>query len=125
MQGLKDISHVCVHVSDMQESVKFYRDALGLKPIESLITEHFYALDAGNIILGIEPGGVKNPQGKPKTENPVLLQFKAESLEHLEQINQFLESRGVKLVDRSKKRSYGYITNFYDPDGNKLEVLFQ
>ena len=122
---LKKISHICLHVSDFEESVKFYRDVLGLKSIADLVTENFYALDAGGVVLGIEPGGVRNTNGKAKTENPILLQFKADSLEDLEEMNKFLEGHEVKLKDRSTKRSYGYITNFYDPDGNKLEVLFQ
>lgn len=109
----------------MQESIKFYRDVLGLKPIEPLIMDHFYALDAGNVVLGIEPGGVKNQRGKTKAENPILLQFRAKSLKDLEKINQFLEKGGVELKDRNAKKSYGYITNFFDPDGNKLEILFQ
>ena len=62
---------------------------------------------------------------KTKAENPILLQFRAESKEHLEAMNKSLEEKGVKLFDRSKQTSYGLITNFCDPDGNKLEILYQ
>jgi predicted lactoylglutathione lyase len=62
---------------------------------------------------------------KTVAENPVLLQFKAESQEHLEAMNQHLEAYGITLYDRSTQTSYGTITNFCDPDGNRLEILYE
>ena len=58
------------------------------------------------------------------SENPVLLQFCAHSLEQLEAMNCQLEASGVKLLVRSLPLSHGVVTNFLDPDGNKLEALY-
>lgn len=55
----------------------------------------------------------------------MLIQFHADNLRQLEQMNRRLESHGVSLMNRSRQMSYGIITNFLDPDGNKLEILFQ
>ena len=41
----------------------------------------------------------------------------------IEEFNKFLEDKKIKLYDRSKQTSYGLITNFCDPDGNKVEVI--
>lgn len=73
----------------------------------------------------LERNGVRKNEMKTKEENPVLLQFKAESLEQLEEFSKHLEERGVKVFDRLKQTSYGFITNFCDPDGNKVEVISQ
>ena len=32
---------------------------------------------------------------------------------------------GITLYDRSTQTSYGTITNFCDPDGNRLEILYE
>ena len=45
--------------------------------------------------------------------------------DRLEEINRFLEAKGVALLKRSFETSYGTITNFLDTEGNKLEVLYQ
>ena len=125
---LKSISYICLYTSDLTEAVRFYRDVLGLEPIsrnEDPHSSEFYAFNTGTTLFAIEPGGVKKPRMKTKAENPVLLQFRAESIEHLEEINRYLEEKGVKLYDRTRQMTFGLITNFCDPDGNKVEVLFQ
>lgn len=122
---LKAITHVCLYVADMERSTAFYRDVLGLKPLPKHTTPNFFAFDAGGVMLGLEPNRVSKNGEKTKAENPVLLQFRADSLEDLEEMNRRLESHNIKLINRSKTMSYGIITNFLDPDGNKLEILFQ
>lgn len=125
---LKTIAYICLYTSNMNESVTFYRDVLGLEsadPKENAETSTFYAFKTGETVLALERNGVKKNDMKTKAENPVLMQFKAESTEHLEELNQQLEGHGVKLFDRSKQTSYGLITNFCDPDGNKVEIIYQ
>ena len=126
--SLHDIAYICLYTSDLRESVRFYRDILGLDPTApaaDLDTIDFYSFNTGTGRLGIEGSGVKQDHMKTVAENPVLLQFKAESREHLEAMNQHLEAHGVTLYDRSIETSYGVLTNFCDPDGNKLEILYE
>ena len=94
-------------------------------PEADLDTVGFYAFNTGTGRLGLEGNGVKQDRLKTVAENPVLLQFKAESRAHLEAMNQHLEAHGVTLYDRSVETSYGILTNFCDPDGNKLEILYE
>ena len=122
---LNKILYICIHAEDFEEAVKFYRDVLEFAPAQELATPRFYALRLDNVMLGIETDGFKKRAEKTKAENPILLQFEAESPEHLEEINRFLEAKGVALLKRSFETSYGTITNFLDTEGNKLEVLYQ
>ncbi len=122
----KSIAYVCLYASNLLESVRFYRDVLGLEPVnsnENPETSHFYAFNTGSTVLALERNGVRKNRLKTKSENPYLLQFRVDSKEELEQVNQRLEKNGIKLLDRSKKTGYGTITNFFDPDGNKLEFI--
>ncbi|HET7077456.1 MAG TPA: VOC family protein [Chloroflexia bacterium] len=126
--ALRTIAYICLYTSDLRESVRFYRDILGLEPTSpnaDLDTIDFYSFNTGTGRLGLEGNGVKQDRMKTVAENPVLLQFKAESQEHLEAMNQHLEAYGITLYDRSTQTSYGTITNFCDPDGNRLEILYE
>ena len=117
-----------MYVSNIEESIEFYRDVLELEPLVSESNPSnvdFYAFKTGEILLAVEPSGFKKHSEKTKAENPYLLQFRADSEDELESMNRRLESKGVILVARSEKTNYGTITNFIDPDGNKLEIIYE
>ncbi len=122
------LAYTCLYVSNMNESVQFYQDILGLEPAhseEDPKASSWYAFKTGQTVLALEKNGVKKEGLKSKAENPILVQFAVESPHKLEELNQQLESRGVKLLERSRRTNYGLITNFCDPDGNKLEIICQ
>lgn len=126
LPAFHDIAYICLYASNFYESITFYGDVLGLKPTRSKTDgENFFSFRVGATHLGIEKNGVRKKGVKTKAENPILLQFKANSKEELEALNKRLEEKGVKLFDRSKTTHYGIITSFCDPDGNKLEIIFQ
>ena len=124
----RKIAYICLYVSNFKESIKFYRDVLELEPLapeSDLSNVDFYAFKTCETLLAVEHMGFKKSSEKTKAENPYVLQFRADSEAELESINKQLESKGVILNTRSEKTSYGTITNFMDPDGNKLEIIFQ
>ena len=122
------IAYICLYVSDIRESIEFYGSVLELEPLSpgsDAANSDFYAFKTGESILALEPTGSKKGSEKTKAENPYLLQFRADSLDELERMNEQLESKGVIPGTRSQKTSYGTITSFIDPDGNKLEIIFE
>ena len=124
----RKIAYICLYVSNIEESIKFYRDVLELEPLapeSNLSNVDFFAFKTGEVLLAVEPAGFKKPSEKTKAENPYLLQFRADSEDELESMNRQLESKGVILYARSEKTSYGTITSFIDPDGNKLEIIYE
>jgi len=120
-----EIAYVCIFTSNLEESVIFYRDILGLAEDPSRCEENFHALKAGSTYIGIERKGVRKDGQKTKAENPVLLQFKASSIKELKKITAKLKAKKVTLLETMVKKHYGTFTNFLDPDGNKLEILYQ
>ena len=115
------IAYICLYCSNVDDSIRFYRDVLGLKVLSQ--SPEFTCFDTGATKLAIEPGGVRKNGKKELSENPVLLQIAAHSAEELAAMDRHLETHGVKLLTRSKSTPYGIITNFVDPDGNKLEII--
>ena len=120
-----EIACICIYASNLEESVLFYRDILGLEEDLAASDKSFHALKAGVNNIGIERNGVRKDGQKTKAENPILLQFKANSMEELEKITKQLETKGANIIDRLVQKSYATITNLLDPDGNKVEIIYQ
>ena len=120
-----DIAYICIFTWDFDESILFYRDILGLEEDLSRSTKNFRAFKAGSTYIGIEKNGFRKAGEKTKAENAILIQFKAESLDELKKITQELESKNVRMLNKLVETHYGAFTNFLDPDGNKLEFLYQ
>src|SRR5438105_8851911 len=112
--------YICLYVFDLDTSIKFYKNVLGLELDTNISTDSFFAFKTGNPQLALERGGVKKYSEKTRAENPILLQFLADTPEMLEKMNKQLDANGVHLLKRSKESSWGISTNFLDPDGNKL-----
>jgi len=120
-----EIAYICIYASNLEESVIFYRDILGLE--EDLVgsDKSFHALKAGVNNIGIERNGMRKDGQKTNAENAILLQFKANSMEELEKITKRLETKGANIIDRLVQKSYATITNLLDPDGNKVEIIYE
>ena len=103
----------------------FYRDVLGLEEDMSRSAENFRALKAGSTYIGIEKNGVRKSGEKTKAENPCNIQFAAKNLDELKRCTEHLELKGVRILQKLVETHYGTYTNFLDPDGNKLEILYQ
>lgn len=119
-------SYICLFVSDLARSVAFYQDVLGFEPLSELTTENFKAFRfQEGLVLGLEPNGSSPGREKTKAENAVILQFRAASLEELKDQTEELQERGVLVQDSLQTVSFGTRTSFLDPDGNRLEILYQ
>lgn len=120
-----DIAYICIFTYNFDESIAFYKDVLGLEEDLSRSEENFHAFKAGATYIGIERNGTRKDGQKTKAENAVLIQFKAQSLDELKKLTQELETKNVRILKTMIKTHYGTYTNFLDPDGNKIEILYQ
>jgi predicted enzyme related to lactoylglutathione lyase len=115
------LGFVCLYVADLRLARGFYENVLGLR------VEHeepgFIQFSTGSVKFAIEPGGIKKLPRKEVDSNPFLLQFIVTSRSELSEMTAYLVSAGVQVLDRMRDTDYGVLTNFTDPDGNKLELL--
>lgn len=121
------ISFLNLYSDKPEDLVRFYRDKLGMAP-ELGVTEgdDWYGFQTEGLTFAIEPSSNRenyNDLGV-NLKNNVLIQFHADTREELEAMNAHLEQNGVKLLNKSKQMDYGIITNFVDPDGNLMEILW-
>jgi len=121
---IQGIDHAAISCKDLNRSLKFYTQILGLEISEREHqkpgVEQF--LDCGSSLIGLM-------QGKPE-DGEHLLQDKGIGGNHIsfrvrttdfDMILENLKSRSVTILF-SKKREKSWSIYFLDPDGNKLEI---
>ena len=106
----KKVGAVILLVSDMEKSVKFYRDVLRL-PIKSQSEDWTEFFNTGTVIA-------LHPRRKAKV-NPVLVGFMVTDL--VDVVNK-LKQQGVKFFKEPKEEPFGKHTILEDPDGHLISI---
>ncbi|MBC7004007.1 VOC family protein [Photobacterium sp. BZF1] len=123
---LKAIHHAAIICSDYSRSKAFYVDILGLK----VLAEHYReARDSWKLDLQLPDGSqvelfsFPNPPERPSFPEARGLRHLAFVVDSVEQVTDYLESRGVEVepirIDEYTGKAF---TFFQDPDGLPLEL---
>jgi predicted enzyme related to lactoylglutathione lyase len=108
------VDHVWFWVSDMDRSVAFYRDALGLR-MRMRHEDNWAEFEAGSIRIGLHGAG-DGPAAHGGTA--VFL------VEDLDLARAVLQERGVAFEDHLGEVSgYARYASFTDPDGNSMQLI--
>ncbi|THE13035.1 VOC family protein [Bacillus timonensis] len=114
MSLLERIDTICLTVSDVEKASTWYQEVLELS--ESYNGGHYRILSVGNsgVPLTIEEGKV-NPSNRQVY--PIFY------TENIEEVYKVLQEKHVK-VSKIQIDGVNRFFEFYDPDGNKLEVCY-
>ncbi len=112
--AITGINHVTLSVSDLDQSFKFYRDVLGLRPIAKRTKRSAYFLAGKDWIALVQAKG--HVAESPLYSHLALTVDAA----HFEGAAERLRSSGVKLWQENS--TPGDSLYFLDPSGNKLEI---
>ena len=123
---LKAIHHAAIICSDYSRSRAFYVDVLGLKVLAENYRE---ARDSWKLDLQLSDGSqvelfsFPNPPARPSFPEARGLRHLAFVVDSVEQVTDYLESRGVEVepirIDEYTGKAF---TFFQDPDGLPLEL---
>lgn len=123
---LRKLGHVVLNVSDLEASVRFYREVLGLRISDRYPTS---MVPGGMVFLRFHTDhhGVALVGGAPRSERSSLnhFAFEAASLEDVFRARAWLRKHGAPIVFEGRRRAGCQIAvEFRDPDGNHLEIYW-
>jgi catechol 2,3-dioxygenase-like lactoylglutathione lyase family enzyme len=110
------ISAIMLGVRELDKSLEFYRDKLGLKV--KMSEPQLALLDAGPITLGLSPGHVRlAPEVKGATE----VVFR---VDNVRAAREALIQRGVVFMNEPRQATpTEWAAHFHDPDGHLLSIF--
>jgi catechol 2,3-dioxygenase-like lactoylglutathione lyase family enzyme len=144
---ISSINHIQLIVRDMEESVLFYRDILGLEVVKTtgksyldnvslspITRNYFFKMGNGELLTLIELKDAPVPEpsiwdlwpasldSTPHIRKMDHLAFNVDSLAELEWFRQHFIRNGVKVTDILGRERFVKSIYFVDPTGNALEI---
>jgi catechol 2,3-dioxygenase-like lactoylglutathione lyase family enzyme len=123
---IRKLGHVVLNVTDLEASVRFYTEVLGLE-----ISDRYpdSMVPGGMVFMrcNADHHGVALVGGANKTERTTLNHFTFEvaTLDEVFRARAWLRKHGVPLVFEGRRRAGCQIAvEFQDPDGNNLEIYW-
>jgi len=109
--------NITVMVSNMDASVRFYTETLGMK-LTNRFGDHWATVDAGRgLIIGLHPVSPKYPA--PGTRGSMVIGLEVD--EPIQQVVDRLKGKGVKLSGEiTRDAGSGSFADLEDPDGNAI-----
>ncbi|HTW63928.1 MAG TPA: VOC family protein [Bryobacteraceae bacterium] len=109
--------NITVMVSNMDASVRFYTDVLGMK-LTNRFGDHWATVDAGRgLIIGLHPASPKYPA--PGTKGGMLIGLEID--EPIQQVVNRLRAKDVHFTSPIiRDEGAGSFADFEDPDGNSI-----
>jgi glyoxylase I family protein len=115
------MAHACFTVSDLERSLEFYRDALGLKPAFDFINAEgrrfgiYLHLGRRNFIELFE--GQLGERADGQSYRHICLE-----VDDIESTVQTLRDRGIEVSDPKLGGDQSWQAWITDPDGNRIEL---
>lgn len=114
------INYVVIFVSDMNRSISFYRDVLGL-PLK-FETTHWTEFATEGATLALHLSEIANPAKEPSQELPSGRCRPGLSVPNLDEFHGTMVERKVKCIQEPKETFGARIAQYADPDGLPISV---
>ncbi|MCL1864547.1 MAG: VOC family protein [Spirochaetes bacterium] len=116
---IESVNHIAITVSDLDKSIKFYKEFFDFDVVENMSNAGQAFMKMGDIILSlIEVSGYKN-SGDSKN----CISFYVDEEDFDDAIDE-IEEAGLKVVLGPENIRKGQRVVFEDPDGNHIELSY-
>jgi predicted enzyme related to lactoylglutathione lyase len=107
-----------IFVTDMDRSVRFYTEVLGLR-LTQRFGNHWAQVEAERLTIGLHPASAQNPAGR---DGSITIGFALST--SIEDAVSTLQQKGVKFRGPiAQDPNAGKFAYFEDPDGNVLYLI--
>jgi catechol 2,3-dioxygenase-like lactoylglutathione lyase family enzyme len=112
--GIKHVNHVVTLVKDLEKSLSFYRDFLGIRQIPKMV-------DSPDLVWLQLPSGVMLHLIKSDTPAPQR-QHVAFEVEDIDAARRVAEEKGLSILSSGTRKDGQRFFFIPDPDGNRVEL---
>jgi len=112
----RGLDHVYYWVTDMDRSVRFYRDVLGLALVRR-DGDEWAEFDAGGARLALHAARHSGQGGGPGGATAVF------RVDDLDAAKAALGVQGVEFGHEAEVKGFARFASFTDPDGNTLQII--
>jgi catechol 2,3-dioxygenase-like lactoylglutathione lyase family enzyme len=116
---IESINHIGITVSDLDRSIKFYRDLFDFETIEKLGSTGVAYLRVADMVIGLYESG--SYKGSEDSRNKISF-FVDE--EDFDDAVEELKNLDVTIVHGPENLRNGQSVIFLDPDGNQIELSY-
>ena len=129
MSYIKGIGHFGLSVADLDASVQFYKEVLGLTLSTLRERDAFFSAGENDVLALIQyPGGAElfDEDMRPKKRGKAFTHFglEADSVQAVFDFQKVLRESGVKIIKEAYERWDGASFYFLDPNGYTLEYIY-
>ncbi|PLR69020.1 VOC family protein [Bacillus sp. UMB0893] len=121
------VNIITLAVDDLQRSLVFYRDGLGLSDITDGGDHVLFNLQGDLslvLLLRTEFDKVANQSNTTQRFSEISLSHNADSKEEVDTILKSAKAAGGTLTSGAKEYEWGYSGHFKDPDGHLWEIVY-
>lgn len=116
---IESIHHIGITVSDLEKSIKFYKDLFDFEVIDKLSNAGQAFLKVGDIIIGLYE--VKGYKRNENSQDRIAFFVDEEDFE--DALDE-LEELGSEIIYGPENIRNGQVVVFLDPDGNQVELSY-
>ncbi|MFW6026861.1 MAG: VOC family protein [Candidatus Woesearchaeota archaeon] len=122
---IKGFDHFTITVSDMERSIEFYRDLLGLEVLGKLVKEKgvFVYLKLGEGMLEIFEFDKKGKDYQQKELEDIGIQHLGMTVADVDTVTKKLKKAGVNFLVEPRSVDGVRLAFFEDPDGINIEIM--
>ena len=116
---IESLNYIVITVSDLERSVKFYKDLFDFDVVENMSSAGQAFLKMGDMVLSlVEVSGYRN-----SADSKSCISFYVDEEDFDDAIDE-IEETGLKIVLGPENIRKGQRVIFADPDGNHIELSY-